>query len=295
MQPHQTGNLRATYFLATAFVGGLLSRSDEKRPNMWFARLKLPKPAELSADVQEHLANASKIICSKLNQDVTTLNTKNLSPWRKAIHSMIVLWKAMFSFGGSKMVAPLKCMPVLLMSCNESMKVAIEQLLYQVWNETIEQFTTMSNRYRGIKSRPKWSVLENIEYGVLAKKAGFGLNNPENDSKTHQPSANSVKAANLQDFLEESIVLRFASEFLLESNRDAEEHLDGIMKRKEKQKKQRKSNKKVPEVTGMEAQRQALDSFVQSTWTDDAEVLMSESEKYHESICIYQNLRIFYH
>ncbi|CAD7972891.1 unnamed protein product [Amoebophrya sp. A120] len=277
VQPHQKNNLRATYFMASAFLGGLLSRADDKRPAPWFHRLKLPKPQELPADVQEHMAAAAKIICTKINQDVTTLNTKNLSPWRKALMSVVMIWKSLFAYAGARTVKPAKATPVLLMSSNESMFTCVSFWLSRLWIETLNQFTTRENRYRGIKSRPKWDVLETLEYRCVGEKFGFAVNDPARDKvQPATASANSVKAANLQDFLEEVLALRFASEMLMESNRDAEEHMDHFMKRKEKAKKVRKvgadKNKAAAAVTGVDANRQALDSFTGSSWTEDAEV-----------------------
>mmetsp|Transcript_26996 Transcript_26996/g.67999 ORF Transcript_26996/g.67999 Transcript_26996/m.67999 type:complete len:2543 (+) Transcript_26996:172-7800(+) len=276
VQPHQKANLRATYFLASAFLGGLLSRADDKRPSPWFHRLKLPKPQELPSDVQEHMATAAKIICTKINQDVTTLNTKNLSPWRKALLSMVMIWKSLFAYAGARTVKPARATPVLLMSSNESMFTCISFWLSRIWIETLNQFTTRENRYRGIKSRPKWDVLETLEYNCVGKKFGFAVNDPQKDkAQPATASANSVKAANLQDFLEEVLALRFASEMLMESNRDAEEHMDLYMKRKEKAKKVRKAGadkKKQDALAGVDANKQALDSFAGSSWTEDAEV-----------------------
>ncbi len=271
VEPHQQHNLRTSYFLASAMVSGFLGRPDEKRPNTWFGRLKLPAPSELAADVQEHLASASKIICAKINQDVTTLNTKNLSPWRKAIFSFIVLWKALFSYAGARIIQPAKCTPVLLMASNESMQKAFAYLLSKLWLETQDQFTTRVNRYRGIKSRPKWSVLEELEYDCLGVNHGFALNDPRLDSGKVTASANSVKASSLQDFLEEVIALRFCLDFLSESHRDSEDFMDHCLKRQEKAKRGQKGGKKAP-LTGQDAARMALDSYVYSTWSEDAEV-----------------------
>ncbi len=275
VMPHQAHNLKATYFLATAFLGGMLSRADEKRPVGWFSRMKLPRCSELPKDVQEHLANASKIVCSKLTQDVTTLNAQQLSPWKKALSSFLVLWKSLFAHAGSKMVRPLKAMPVLLMSCNESMYHVVNRLLFEVWNETLVQFTTKENRYRGIKSRPKWDGLEKVEYRCVGEIGGFGVNAPQPPQKGDAVTANSVKAANLQDYLEQVTQLRFCSEFLEMSNRDAEEYQDSSLKRKEKAKKARggsKKGKNESDLSPAEQQRQGLEAFVQSTWSEDAEV-----------------------
>ena len=60
------------------------------------------KPQDLPPDIQDHMANAAKIICAKVNQDVTTLNTKSMSPWRKGLTSFLMMWKAMFSYACSQ-------------------------------------------------------------------------------------------------------------------------------------------------------------------------------------------------
>ena len=265
--------MRFTYLLSSAFLGGFLSRTDEKRPKTWFARLKIPQPQQLPSDVQEHLANAAKIVCTKINQDVTTLNTKNLSPWRKALQTFIALWKALFAHAGARVLTPVKAMPILLMCSNASMSSCLNYMLSKLWLETLNQFTTRENRYRGIKSRPKWSVLEEMEYHCVAERGGFAVGNPAHDPEKGVASANSVKAANLQDFLEESISLRFASEFFSESNRDSEEFMDQVLKRKEKAKKSRKVAKAQKDAdSGPAAAKQAIDSYTMSAWTEDAEV-----------------------
>lgn len=88
-------------------------------------------------------------------------------------------------------------------------------------------------------------------------------------------TANSVKAANLQDYLEQVAQLRFVSELLESSTRDAEEFQDAFIKRKEKAKKQRGGRgkqKNESDLSPEEQQRQGLDSFIHSTWNEDAEV-----------------------
>ncbi len=37
------------------------------------------------------------------------------------------------------------------------------------------QFTIRASRYRGLKSRPAWSVLERVVYHAMGKRAGFML------------------------------------------------------------------------------------------------------------------------
>jgi hypothetical protein len=124
-----------------------LARTDYKRPNGWFDRMKLPKPMELPQDAQGHLANAAKIITAKVNQDVTTLNTQHMTPWRKSLLSVLVIWKSVFSYAGARMSKPVKALPVLLMNTNESVFTVANYLLAQMWNETRNQFTTKENRY----------------------------------------------------------------------------------------------------------------------------------------------------
>jgi len=147
--------------------------------------------------------------------------------------------------------------------------VSMRKLLTQVWLEVQLQYTSKISKYRNIKSRPGWSVLEGLQFKNFCEKSGFGLFDPE---KTPPSSAGSKPASDLQDYLEEVLALRFAIDLLTLAMKDAEEFIDLQTKRL-----QRKAlpRQRVPgdavEAELMALKEKSVDSFAMM-WTDDAEL-----------------------
>lgn len=271
-KPHEERNLRTTYILTTAYVGAFLSREDDKRPP-WFGRMRLAPVDSLPQEVQEHLVNLCRIICTKVRQAVTTEPSSSeegkLSVWQSGILCMRVLWKALFATAAGKATTNSTGVPLLYMLSCQSVVGAMNQLLSKLWNETQGQFTTRENKYRGLKSRPPWTILENLEYEAFGKNAGFGLENPT--TKSGGSTVGGKPASNLQDFLEETIAIRFAVDCLNQMVQDGENFLALQTKRKGRQplKMKRKGSAVTQQLSIMK--EAMVDSFAQ-TWTDDAEL-----------------------
>jgi tetratricopeptide (TPR) repeat protein len=160
--------------------------------------------------------------------------------------------------------------PVLYMACCDGMIQSCRKLLTAVWNEIQIQFTSKENKYRNIKSRPAWIVLEKLQYQIFGAMAGYSLADP---NITQAASPGKKPAAGLQDLMEEALALRFAIDWFAQSMADAQEFLDVQVRRQYKRPggvSQRK------DLTVLEKQmallkEKSIDSFA-SMWTDDAEL-----------------------
>jgi len=269
---HEERNLKTTYILTTSYVGAFLSREDDKRPP-WFGRMRLVPVDSLPQEVQEHLVNLCRIVCTKVRQAVTTEPASNedtkLSVWQSGMLCMRVLWKALFATAAGKATTVSQAIPMLYMLSCQSVQGAMNQLLSKVWNETQEQFTTRVNKYRGLKSRPPWTVLEALEYNAFGKNSGFGLENPA--TKSGGSAVGGKPASNLFDFLEETIAIRFAVDSLQACVQDGENFIALQTKRRGREplKMKRKGSAVTQQLTAMK--EAMVDSFAQ-TWTDDAEL-----------------------
>lgn len=281
LRPHEHEHVKASYLMNTACVAGYLSRGDLARPS-WFDRVRLMPIRGLAPDIQEHLQAVQRVICTKVRQEVSsepalrrtaemsvTKSERPATTWQAGLLCARVLWRAIFSASAAKAPAAQHAVPILFMACCDSMLQSCRKLLTQVWNEIQIQFTSKENKYRQIKSRPKWIVLEKLQYQVFAELGGYPLDNP---NQKQGASSGTKLFSSLQDYMEEVLALRFAIDWLSLCIRDAQEFLDIATRRHYR----RPMAKARADLTPVEKQLAALkeksvDSFAQM-WTDDAEL-----------------------
>mmetsp|Transcript_89113 Transcript_89113/g.195211 ORF Transcript_89113/g.195211 Transcript_89113/m.195211 type:complete len:1031 (+) Transcript_89113:136-3228(+) len=273
---HELENVRTTYLMSTAFVGAFLAREDGRRPS-WFNRVKLMPVSTLTPDLQEHLSNTCHVVCMKTRQEVMSEPTKKgpvpegrpTTGWQAGILCGRVLWRTLFTAAASKANINRNGSPVLYMAACQSLLATCRSLLTQIWLEVQLQFTSKISKYRNIKSRPAWSVLEGLQYKGFCLTNGFGLFDPE---KVAPSSAGSKPASDLQDYLEEVLALRFAIDMLSLAMKDGEEFIDMQTKRlmRKAVPKQRLPGNAV-EAELMALKQKTIDSFGMM-WTDDAEI-----------------------
>lgn len=276
LRPHEEDHVKVTYLLGTACVGGFLGRDDGNRPD-WISRVKLMPMRGLAPDVQEHLLSVCRVVCTKVRQEVTSepalrgpAKDRPATTWQAGLLCARVIWRALFATAASKGHTLQAAVPILFMAVCDSMLQSCRKLLTQVWNEIQVQFTSKENKYRTIKSRPVWLILEKIQYAVFGAEAGFSLEDP---AQTQAASSGKKPASGLQDYMEEVLALRFAIDWLSACLADAQEFVDTATRRHFRRPggvAQRK------DLTKLERQIAALkekstDSFA-SMWTDDAEL-----------------------
>jgi hypothetical protein len=276
LRPHEEDHIKVTYLLSTAFVGGFLGRDDGNRPD-WTSRLKLMPMRGLSPDVQEHLLSVCRVVATKVRQEVTSEPSlkgpsggKPDTAWQSGILCARVIWRALFATAASKGFAVQYAVPVLFMASCDSMLKCCRKLLINVWNEIQIQFTSKENKYRTIKSRPTWLVLEKIQHQVFGANAGFSLDDP---AQVVAQSSGKKPASGLADYMEEVMALRFAIDFLSASLQDAQEFLDISCRR---QYKRPGGIAARADLTPLEKQmatlkEKSVDSFAHM-WTDGAEL-----------------------
>lgn len=279
-KPHEAENVKATYLLSTANVAGFLAREDGKRPS-WFDRSRIVPVSTLTPDLQAHLSNACRVICMKARLSVSTDPVVRAGPadptrgerpqtqWQAGLMCARVLWRALFAAAANKANVKPQAVPVLYMIACNSLKQASKMLLYKVWHEVQEQFTSRCSKYRNMKSRPAWPTLEAHQYQVFGETFGFGIMDP---STTAPASAGTKPAANLQDFLEEVLALRFTVDWLSAAEQDAQEFLDHSTRRLLKR--SAPKTKVAPDFMSQQLaalKEKSVDSF-SMMWTDDAEL-----------------------
>lgn len=222
----------------------------------------------MASDQREHLANVCHIICTKMRHEVT----RDLPPdggrhhthWQAGLHCAQVLWRSIFAVAASKAAMDEIATPVLFMAACSSVKAAAQKLLNLLWLEVQDQFTSKCNKYRNMKSRPSWSVLEALQYQAFGKSSNFGIHNP-----AATPAAVGTKpAANLQDFLEEVLALRFAIDWMEGCMQDSQEFLTADIRRAYKVRAKLGTDKVSNQLA--ELKNKYSDSFA-TMWTDDAE------------------------
>lgn len=273
-RPHELENVKAAYLLGTAHAAGFLGREDGKRP-AWFNRAHLMPVSSVTADMQEHLANACHVICLKVRQEVTSEPAmKRATPgrprtaWQSGLQCARVLWRALFAAACAKAPLEKHTVPLLFMTVSESLRIAARSLLTKVWNEVQVQFTARVTRYRNMRSRPTWSVLEALQFEVYGTESGFGLCDPA----THPPSSTGKKpASSLQDFMEEVLALRFAIDWLSASIQDAQEFLEQTTKRIHKRPPRSVNQREEEQPHPTAPKERQVDSFAMM-WTEDAEL-----------------------
>jgi len=279
LKDHEQENLKASYHLATAYVGGFLGREDGKRP-AWFPRSHLVQTSSLTADQQEYLGTICHLVCTKVRQEATSEPgarqevgafsgaVKPPTAWKAALLCARVLWRAVFATAAGKAKVHAKATPLLFMCISDSINQAARKMLTEIWNEAQLQFTARINKYRNIKSRPPWDVLEKMEYKVFGDHFGFGLQDPSNS----MPPAGTKPASNLHDWFEEVLALRFMVDWLSASMQDAQEFLDQSTRRFMKRPAPRtRIADNVVTMKLNELKEKSVDSFAQM-WTDDAEL-----------------------
>jgi len=180
-----------------------------------------------------------------------------------------VLWRALFAAAAAKANVKQAAVPVLYMTACSSLKQAAKMLLYKVWHEVQEQFTSRMSKYRNMKSRPAWPILESHQYQVFGEAFGFGIMDP---ATTPPASAGTKPAANLQDFLEEVLALRFTVDWLTAAEQDGQDFLDHSTRRVLKRSVPK--TKVAPDFISQQLaalKEKSVDSF-SMMWTDDAEL-----------------------
>jgi len=261
----QTHNLRSTYFLSGAFIGAYLARNDDFVPP-WYNRIRMLPPSALADPVQEHMAEACRIIYQKVSQEANMVQ-EHITPWQMSLLVAKHIWRAIFATCGEKMAKPKIALPVLWMSACESISSSLKSLLSYLWNETEKQFTTKENRYRGIKSRPPWDVIQNLQYKILKEEGGFNLLPPNGEKGTS-------KAASLDSFFEEVMALRFGIEWMAECMNDGEQYLKSFLKKRARAALLRtKQDADIDlKVLENEDSHAHVKSMIQGVWTDDREI-----------------------
>ncbi|CAE7949318.1 unnamed protein product [Symbiodinium sp. KB8] len=266
--------VKTTYILSTAAVAGFLAREDGKRSAAKEGFCCYNDGQE--PDLQEHLANACHVICMKVRQEVTNEHALRGAPsgrpstqWQAGLLCARVLWRALFAAAAAKAPASKRAVPGVFMAACEGLKQGSQKLLTKIWREVQVQFTSKENKYRNMKSRPAWSVIEGHQYEVFGKDRGYGICDP---SLVAPSSAGTKPASNLQDYLEEVLALRFAVDWMSLSMEDAQEFLDQATKRAYKRPVVKPKAAPDPVSQQLAALKEkTVDSF-SLMWTDDAEL-----------------------
>merc|ERR1719453_185109 len=214
-------NLEMGYYLTTAFLGSVLSRADDRRPP-WMKRMRLLATADLPPELQDHTANALRVVAAKFRGDA---NSNVAGCWAPSVRGAAALWRTCFACSVAK-IAPAVAVPALFMCVTQTLLEAFRAALSKLWLEMQEQFTTKSSKYRGLKSRPPWSTLDAIYTEVFSQRAGFGIRKDSAAARTRRSS--------LQDFAEEVLTIQFAIDICEYALDDAQEYGNGWMKRKAK-------------------------------------------------------------
>jgi len=274
-RPHEHINVKTTYLLSTAAVAGFLAREDGTRP-AWFNRARLMPVSALTPDLQEHLANVCHVIRMKVRQEVTNEHSlrsaaagRPATQWQAGLMCARVIWRALFAAAAAKAPASKRAVPGVFMAACEGLKQASQKLLTKIWREVQVQFTSKENKYRNMKSRPAWSVLEGHQFEVFGKDRGYGICDP---ALVAPSSAGNKPASNLQDYLEEVLALRFAVDWMSLSMEDAQEFLDRATKRAYKRPVLKVKAAPDPVSQQLAALKEkTVDSF-SLLWSDDAEL-----------------------
>merc|ERR1719482_1157843 len=249
----EESSLEMAYYLSTAFLGGVLSRCDDRRPP-WLKRMRLLGTADLPAELQDHTAAALRVVATKFRQDA---NQNSAKAWAPSVKGAAALWRTCFAVSVAK-IAPWSATPALFMAVTQTLMEGFRAALSKIWLEVQDQFTTKISKYRGLKARPPWSVLEALYQETLVNRAGFGI---RQEGVGAMKSA--AKASSLQDFAEEALVLQFAIDICEAALDDAQDYLGAWMKRKQK-------------VGGISRKKRGAndaenDAFGNDAWCDDAE------------------------
>merc|ERR1719247_760285 len=256
----EEANLEMGYYLTTAFLGSVLSRADDRRPP-WMKRMRLLATADLPPELQDHTANALRVVAAKFRGDA---NSNVATCWAPSVRGAAALWRTCFACSVSK-IAPAVSVPALFMCATQTLLEGFRAALSKLWLEMQEQFTTRSSKYRGLKSRPPWSTLDQIYTEVFSQRAGFGI---RKDSAAASAKGATAKASSLQDFTEDILTLQFAIDVCEHALEDAEAYGHAWMKRKAKAggPSRRKKGQQEPEEA---------DGF-REAWVDDNE---------HRAVC----------
>merc|ERR1719174_696331 len=257
----EEANLEMGYYLTTAFLGSVLSRADDRRPP-WMKRMRLLATADLPPELQDHTANALRVVAAKFRGDS---NSNVATCWAPSVRGAAALWRTCFACSVSK-IAPQVSVPALFMCATQTLLEAFRAALSKLWLEMQEQFTTKSSKYRGLKSRPPWSTLDAIYTEVFSQRAGFGI---RKDSAAAGAKGATAKASSLQDFAEEGLTIQFAIDVCEYALDDAQGYGESWMKRKAKVGGPSRRTKR-----GQDEEQEA-DGF-REAWVDDNE---------HRAVC----------
>merc|ERR1719324_1063184 len=97
----EEANLEMGYYLTTAFLGSVLSRADDRRPP-WMKRMRLLATADLPPELQDHTANALRVVSAKFRGDA---NSNVATCWAPSVRGAAALWRTCFACSVSK-IAP---------------------------------------------------------------------------------------------------------------------------------------------------------------------------------------------
>jgi hypothetical protein len=144
------------------------------------------------------------------------------------------------------------------MCSSQTLLEGLRAALSRLWGDVQDQFTVRVSKYRGLKSRPPWNVLEATYFETLADISGFGLNSSAGATKATQ-----AKAASLADFCEEVIALEFAIDVVEDALNSAQEYMMASTRRRLK-------GGGVAKALGKKDTSKEVDSF-SSAWVEDGE------------------------
>ena len=212
---HQSMEL--CHLLAYCICCSFLSRNDSKRPPIGH-RLQFWGRAVVglsTTPLNEHMDRIQGLIAAKVASDAKFgISTAMATSSRILVGVLNSLFKKLSNESGAE------CRSFIVLN---SAKSAMRTMLSQIWLEAGDQFTTRfkdGGKYRGLKFRPDWDVLD----GPVMRAA----------SATCLPLVpvtkvvpGKVKAARLDDFVDDAISINFGIEVIHGAN----EILIGFMER----------------------------------------------------------------
>jgi len=215
-------------------------------------------------------------------RQAVTAKVPGHTPWQAGLGVCRALWRSLFGSAASKQVKPGTAMPILFMSATQTALDGFWRVLSLTWTESNDQFTTRFSKYRGLKSRPPWSVLETCCWTAFVELCGLGLEQGAAASKDQKRSEGgggaANRAANLEAFIEDVYSMRFAVDLLESSMTDTEDFMMTWLKRKVKaaqfrgaSKAKRGEKKKDQQGGELSGKDLAAESFAY-VWVEDAEL-----------------------
>ncbi|KAF4713063.1 hypothetical protein FOZ63_000349 [Perkinsus olseni] len=307
MQADLKADREVVFLYATTYMYGFLCRTDDSRPP-WSQRMPIvhkPSAALLSASNSfgEHIAAVARVVSSKLTADSevkSSMHEVPVDPWKKATKNAATLWRSIFTSIVCNHHHSDQAI-VLFMSACEAAMVACKATLGAVWRSTNDQFTTRvagGGKYRGLKHRPHWAVVDRAMYDGVLDRGHLGLDPGQRPSRDAVASHEHLfqttsgsggfskqKAARLDDFVTDSIALRFAIDWLQECIDQSTEALEMVNRRKAKAQLEAVSAAHASRGRKGKAEAQHQDtSFI---WSDDGELrgVMGVTTKLLDIVC----------